>query len=160
MIRRIRILALAMLAAAPLTATAQSATRAPSGCTYETCALRVEQRFWTPSRLVRGRDGVEVGKLGGFGGGVDSLLAGPDTAAMYARRYVKAARTSNALALLGTAAVVAMFIHMDDGHDPDGTDIALGVTGVAFGIAAIPIRLHATQSLSRSVWFYNAQFAR
>lgn len=160
MTHRIRLAALIALAIVPLAANAQpSASRAPAGCTYETCALRVEPRFWTPSVLLRGREGTEIGRLGAFGGGVDSLLAGPDSAATYARRYVKAARTSSTLALLGTAAVVAMFIHWDE-DDPDATDVALGLTGLGLGIAAIPFNLHAGHSLSRSVWFYNAQFAR
>ena len=160
MTHRLATVAFIALAALPCAAGAQ-AGRAPAGCTYETCALRVEPRFWGPSRLLRGREGVDVGKLGAFGGGVDSLLAGPDSAAAYARRYVRAARTSNTLALLSAAAYVALLVHSDNTRDDfDNTDIALGVTGLAFGIAAIPFNLRAGQSLSRAVWFYNAAFAR
>ena len=157
---RISLAALIAFAVVPCSAAAQ-ATRAPVGCTYETCALRVEPRFFSPPRLLRGRSGVEVGKLGAFGGGVDTLLAGPDSAVAYTRRYVTAARTSNTLALIGTVAYVALLVHNDDfNNDWDSTDTALGITGLAFGIAAIPFGLRAHQSLSRAVWFYNAQFAR
>lgn len=161
MSRRI-LVAVALTFAAPLAARAQSsAARAPVGCTYETCALRVEPRFWGPNRLLRGREGVEVGKLGGFGGGVDTLLAGPDSAATYARRYVTAARRSNTLGLLGGVAFVALLFHSDNFRDDlDDTDVALGITALGFSIAAIPFQLHAKQSLSRSVWFYNAALAR
>lgn len=159
---RASIAALLALVAAPSVLRAQvSAERARAGCTYETCALRVEPRFWGPSRLLRGREGVEVGKLGAFGGGVDSLLAGPDSAAVHARRYVGAARTSNALGLLSAAAYVALLVHTDNTtKDFDNTDIALGVTGVGFGIASIPFALRAGRELSRAVWFYNAALAR
>lgn len=161
MTRRCLTIVLVALACVPLALDAQSAARAPSACTYETCALRVEPRFWSPPRLLRGRDGVEVGKLGAFGGGVDTLLAGSDSAATYARRYVKAARTSNTLALVGAAAYVALLFHSDNlRNDLDNTDVALGVSGLAFGIAAIPFGLRAQRSLSRSVWFYNAALAR
>jgi len=104
---------------------------------------------------------VVVGKLGAFGGGVDTLLTGPDSAVVYTRRYVTAARTTNTLALLGAAAYVALLVHNDGFKDDwDNTDTALGITGLAFGLAAVPFGLHAHQSLSRAVWFYNAQFAR
>jgi hypothetical protein len=158
--RRIAI-ALALTLAAPLAVGAQSSpARAPAGCTYETCALRVEPRFWGPNRLLRGREGVEVGKLGAFGGGVDTLLAGPDTAAALARDYVKAARRSNTLALLSGAAYVALLFHSDNFDDVDNTDIALGITALGLSIAAIPFELRAKRSLARAVWFYNAALAR
>jgi hypothetical protein len=154
-------IALATLAFAPLAAHAQSAARTPSGCTYETCALRVEPRFFSAPRLLRGRDGVEVGKLGAFGGGVDSLLAGPDSAASYARRYVSAARTTNVLALLSGAAYIALLVHSDNfRNDVDNTDIAIGITGLGLAIAATPFHLRAGRSLSRAIWFYNAALAR
>jgi hypothetical protein len=159
--RRI-VIAFALTLAAPLAAGAQSSVaRAPVGCTYETCALRVEPRFWGPNRLLRGREGVEVGKLGGFGGGVDTLLAGPDSAAAHARKYVTAARRSNTLGVLGAVAYVALLFHSDNfSDDLDNTDIALGITALGFSIAAIPFELHAKRSLSRAVWFYNAALAR
>lgn len=161
MSRRI-VIALSLMFVAPLVANAQSSVaRAPLGCTYETCALRVEPRFWGPHRLLRGREGVEVGKLGGFGGGVDTLLAGPDSAATYARRYVHAARTANGLSLLSAVAFVVVATRTDWFRD-DASDgeVAIGVAGTALALVSIPFRLRAEQSLSRSVWFYNAALAR
>lgn len=157
--RRLQLIAIVALVAVPCSSDAQ-ASRAPAGCTYETCALRVEPRFWGPPRLLRGRDGVEIGKLGAFGGGVDTLLVGPDSAASYARRYVKSARTANTLALIGAAASVALLVHNNSFNEWDNTDTALGVTGLAFGIASLPFAHHAQRSLSRAVWFYNAALAR
>lgn len=157
-----RIIALIALAAAPLSAHAQvSAARSPAGCTYETCALRVEPRFFSPPVLLRGREGAEVGRLGGFGGGVDSLLAGPDSAAAHVRRYVGEIRTANTLSLLSAVAFVVVATRTDWFRDDasDG-DVAVGVAGTVLGLVSIPFRLHAEQNLSRAVWFYNAAFAR
>lgn len=160
MFRRLVITA-ALAFAVPPVASAQSAVaRAPAGCTYETCALRVEPHFLTPSRLLRGREGVEIGRLGAFGGGVDSLLAGPDSAASYAHRYVTATRRANGLALLGAVAWVVALSRTDNLLDADPTTAGIALTGVGLSIASIPFALHAQRSLSRSVWFYNAALAR
>jgi hypothetical protein len=137
------------------------AATAPAGCTYATCALRVEPRFWVPARLVRGAAGVEVGRLGGFGGGVDTLLAGPDSAAAYARGYVKAARTSSVLGLAGAVAYVVVLWRTDNFRDDiDNTSVAAGLAGVGFAIASIPFVLRAQRDLSRAVWWYNAALPR
>jgi hypothetical protein len=147
----------------PSAAPAQNvaAVRAPSGCTYERCALRVEEAFFSAPRLLRGRTGVEVGRLSAFGGGVDTLLAGPDSAAVYGRRYVTAIRHSTVLGLLGAAAYVVVLVRSDDfRNDLDDGSIAVAVAGTGFAIASIPFTLHAKRSLSRAVWFYNAALAR
>lgn len=159
---RVAIAVLLALVAAPLVARAQvSAARAPAACTYETCALRVEPRFFSAPLLLRGREGVEVGRLGGFGGGVDTLLAGPDSAAAHARRYVGQIRTANTLSLLSAVAFVVVASRTnwfrDDASDGD---LAIGITGSVLGLASIPFHLHAEQNLSRAVWFYNAALAR
>src|SRR6478672_10104747 len=68
-------------------AQAPTASSAATGCTYATCAVRVEQGFFT-QRLVRGMTGEELGTLDFFGGGVETLLAGSDSAAVHAQSYV------------------------------------------------------------------------
>jgi len=159
-IRRILISLLA--ACLPFAAHAQSsATRAAVGCTYETCALRVEPAFFGAPRLLRGREGVVVGRLGGFGGGVDTLLAGPDSAVSHTRRYVTNVRTANTLGLLSAVAFVVVVSRTDwFRHDADDTDVAVGVTGAALALVAIPFRVNAERHLARAVWFYNAALAR
>src|SRR4051812_6069916 len=87
----------------PASGSAQAGpARVPAGCSYDTCALRVEPGgFLSGPRLLRGRSGEQVARLGMFGGGVHMLLAGPDSAAVYARRYVSNTRTSSTVGLLG-----------------------------------------------------------
>lgn len=133
--------------------------RVGAACTYETCALRVEPSFFSPPKLLRGRAGEEIGRLGAFGGGVDTLLAGPDSAAAYGRRYVTAARRASVLGLIGGAAYVAAVAHSSNFRDTDGTTTVLALTGAGFAIASIPFTFRATRSLSRAVWFYNAALA-
>lgn len=142
---------------APATLPAQaSAVRAPSACTYETCALRVEPAFFSAPRLLRGRSGEHIGSLGMFGGGVDTLLAGPDSAAAYARRYVTDIQRSSTLGLVGTAAFVAALIRRNSSGSDDATTVALALTATGFGIASLPFSVRAWRSLSRAVWFYNS----
>ena len=160
MTHRLGIAALVALAVLPCTASAQ-VSRAPSGCTYETCALRVEPRLFSAPLLLRGRQGVEVGRLGGFGGGVDSLLAGPDSAAAHARRYVSEIRSANTLSLLSAAAFVVVATRTDWFRDDAGDgDVAVGIAGTVLGLVAIPLHQRAERNLSRAVWFYNAALAR
>lgn len=162
MIPFVRLTAIAALAIAPLAAGAQSsATRAPVGCTYETCALSVEPAILAAPRLLRGREGVEVDRLGAFGGGVDTLLAGPELAATHARRYVREIRTANSLALLSAAAFVVVAARTDwFRNNADDTDKVLGIGATALALVSIPFRVHAEDNLSRALWFYNAAFAR
>ena len=142
---------------APASAWAQAgAAAAPVGCTYETCALRVEQSYLGAPKLLRGRAGEQVGALGMFGGGVDTLLAGPDSAAAYARRYVSNIRTSSTFGLLGTIAFVVASVQSDGFRDTDDTAAAFALTGAGLTIVSIPFVVRATRSLSRAVWYYNS----
>jgi hypothetical protein len=132
------------------------AARASSACTYDRCALRVEPAFFSAPKLLRGRAGEEVGALGMFGNGVDSLLAGPDSAAAYTRRYVSNIRPASTFGLLGTAAFIVAAIRSDGFRDTDNTDAAIALTGAGLAIVAIPFSVRAGRSLSRAVWFYNS----
>jgi hypothetical protein len=155
---RSHLLHAAMLVAfvAPGTASAQGPARAPSGCTYETCALRIEQSYFSAPKLLRGRAGEQVGSLGMFGGDVDTLLAGPDSAAAYARRYVTNTRRASTLGLIGTAAAIAALVSSDGYRDHDNTTVVLALTGAGFAIASVPFTVRATRSLSRAIWYYNS----
>lgn len=158
MLRRhiLRVLVPAALLA-PATMPGQAGpARAPSACTYETCALRVEPAFFSAPKLVRGRGGEQIGSLGMFGGGVDTLLAGPDSAAAYARRYVSNVRWGSTFGLLGTAAFVVASVRSHGFRDTDNTDAAIALTGAGLAIVSMPFNVRAARSLSRAVWYYNS----
>jgi hypothetical protein len=146
---------------APASVSAQAGpARVPLGCTYETCALRVEPGgFLSGPKLLRGRTGERIGSLGMFGGGVDTLLAGPDSAAAYARRYVSNMRTSSTFALLGGIAYVVASVRSNGFRDTDDTDVAIGLTAAGLSIVSIPFTMRAARDLSRSIWFYNSAIA-
>ena len=143
---------------APISMSAQvGAVRAPTGCTYESCAVRIEPGgFFSGPKLLRGRAGERIGSLGMFGGGVDSLLAGPDSAAAYARRYVSNIRPASTLGLLGTLAFIVASVRSDGYRDTDGTTTAIALTGAGLAIVAAPFAMRASRSLSRAVWYYNS----
>ena len=140
---------------------APSALGTTAGCTYATCALRVEPSFFG-THLVRGTRGERVGRLGGFGGGVESLLTGPDSAAAYGRQYVRATRRSAALGLVGALAYAVVLVRTDNlqsGQVGDA-DVLIGVAGAGFALASIPFTVQARRHLSRAVWWYNSALPR
>ena len=133
----------------------------PSACTYASCALRVEKGFLS-NRLVRGAAGERVSRLGSFGGGIDLLLTGPDSAAAHARSYVRNSRIGGTLGLLGTIAYVVVLVRTDGHRDrdlDDGTEAA-AIASFAFGLASVPFNWRAQRSLSRGVWWYNEALPR
>ena len=140
-------------------AAAQSA--APAGCTYATCALRVEPSFFLDPKLLRGASGEMVSRLGGFGGGVDLLLHGPDSAATHGRSYVTSTRRATTLGLIATAAYVVVLVRTDNFRDDlDDASVVTTLVGTGFGIAAIPFSLKAKRELARAVWWYNSTLPR
>ena len=150
-------------------ASAPASSQTPAGtsgiaadCTYATCALRVERGFLS-QHLVRGATGERVGgNLGGFGGGMGPLLAGPDSAAAHARDYTRNMRTSGTLGVLGAIAFVVAIARTDNFQDTDNDAVAIGasIASIGFAIASIPFTLRAQRDLSRAVWWYNAALPR
>lgn len=157
----------ALLAALPLAALpalaqeAGAAAGIPAGCTYLTCALRVEPGWG--ERLVRGAAGETVSGLGGFGGGVNVLLAGPDSAAHYARRYRPAKAWTTGLGVVAFGTWVAAALRARDAKDDEGAaDHARTLAFVSTGLTlvAVPFNIRARRSLARSIWWYNAAIPR
>lgn len=140
---------------------APSAPGTPAGCTYATCALRVEPAFFS-TQLVRGTRSERVGRLGGLGGGVELLLTGPDSAAAFGQRYVRATRRSAVLGLVGTLAYAVVLVRTDNfqsGQVGDA-DLLIGLAGAGFALASVPYTVQARRHLSRAVWWYNSALPR
>lgn len=155
------ILLLAAISAVAAQSSPPAPATPPSGCTYATCALRVETGFFS-IRLVRGATGEPIGDaLGVFGSGVDPLLTGPDSAAAFGRAYVHDTRRAAALGLLAVAAYVVVVARTDNfRHDFDGTSGTAAVVTLGFTVATLPFATRARQDLSRAVWWYNAALPR
>jgi hypothetical protein len=100
--------------------------------------------------------------LGAFGGGIQPLLNGPDSAAAYGQRYVRASHRSATLALIGAVAYSAVVIHTHSFRSDkfSTADVAVGLTGAGLLLASGPFGLQAQRSLSQAVWWYNAALPR
>lgn len=133
------LVAVALLVGTAVPARAQNVPT-PSGCTYQTCGLRVEPRFFGMS-LVRGSGGERVAKIGGFGGGVGVLLAGPDSAASHARSYVRANRTASTLILAAVLGYVVLTQRTNSFEHVDGADVAIAMGTSALLITSVPFAL-------------------
>lgn len=142
-------------------APAQSAVTArQSSCTYAECALRFEPGTWR-QHLVRGTSGRTVGKLGWFNSSaIDSLLAGPDSAASNARRYVSENRKSAMYSLIGTASMMFAVIRLQNAREVHAVDVSAIVLGLLTLGPAGHHAGNAAASLSRSVWWYNSTLPR
>lgn len=150
-----------LLTVATLTGRALSAQAAPSpvGCTYRTCALRLETNLWSEV-IVRGEPGERVSRLGPFGSGVDVLLAGPDSAAMHAREYASSSRRAGIIGGIGAVALAVgasrRASRPSEATTGDAVAIVAGVVAVA---VAAPQALRARRELARAVWWFNAELA-
>jgi hypothetical protein len=143
---------------APLPAQTTAAFRAPA-CTYAECALRFEPGRWG-RRLVRGAAGRTVGTFGLFhSSAVDTLLAGPDSAAAYARRYGKVERKATVFQSVASGLVffgLQRALQASHRNETRAIDwVAIGAGYAAFWPAA-HYQASAGSALSRSVWWYNA----
>jgi hypothetical protein len=135
-----------------------AAAGVPPGCTYQTCALRLEQGWGM--RIVRGAEGQRVGKVGGFGTGVGVLLAGPDSARVHAQRFQGASRVASTLGLISAAAWVYSAVRYNRNGEDDDTAQIVALAGTGVGLISIPFAWRAQRGLSRSVWWYNAALPR
>lgn len=139
------------LSAAPVVAQ----TPTGPGCTYDSYALRLED-----GKIRRGVAGEEVGKLGWLGGGTDVLLAGPDSAAHYARLFSRTQRSTWLLGIVAAVGLTAMrVVAWDDASDGVLWAGAAGVPLTFYAFDAVYTRERvARRSAHRAVWWYNRQF--
>ena len=146
-------LSLAILAS---TGVAQPVTG--SGCSYESCGVRLQTSFLS-EHLVRGDSSVKVVKMGFTGGSVADYLSRVEAARVPARQF-QTRRTR--AAVLGIAAGIALGYAYgafarepnDDGDvETDGL-IALGIalpTAIWSGIEGVRSR----DAISRAIWEFN-----
>jgi hypothetical protein len=133
---------------------------AAAGCTYATCAIRIERSLFS-ERLVRGATGERVSTLGPFGGGVDMLTNGADSAATHAQAYVWNVKRS---ALLGGAGAIALGVAastrgFQSGRVSNG-DVVAVVAGAVVLAISVPFELRARRELARAIWWYNGALPR
>lgn len=135
--------------------------QAPEACTYDSCSLRLER-----GTLLRGVSGERVGGATEFGGHVDVLLQGPDSAAAWAKRFLTTRRRAGVYGLIGAVGTAAFIVIGYQRNLSDATTRNLYWGGTV----AVPLWFFslnregrdqdaASLSMARSVWWYNRQFS-
>lgn len=128
------------------------------GCTYDRCALRVEDRA-----LVRGAYGERVVALGPFGSGPARVQWLGDSARAQARKYGVENERAQWLGGIGALLSVASIViaQRDDRGWPYTSDdplpVALVLGGSGLLLASVPFQLRAQRALSRAVWWHNRE---
>ena len=124
-------------------------------CTYDACALRVEEG-WFSRTLVRGPDGTVVARLGIGGPSLASVVAASDSAVVHARRYQSAQATGSVLTTVGSLGTLAAVLVLNQREgDVRQEAIAVNVAGLAVWIAGRTFHQRAQREMQRSLWWYN-----
>jgi sulfite exporter TauE/SafE len=133
------------------------------GTIYDAQAVRVESS-WGNSFLVRGTDGVVVGKIGGRGGInlATALARSPEAARQAAEYKSKHTRGSTFLAIgLVTWGIGAGVARMNDVDVavaiPAWTAVAAGTFLMAYGAVQLN---KASTAMARAIWWYNRDLGR
>ena len=128
-----------------------------SPCSYELCALRIEG-----NRILEGRGGTPVGKVGTFYGDLRILEAGPDSAAAAAHAFRQNARQAFWFRLGGSALVLASVVWGPSGFESLGDAAAFGLYAGGLGLTfhAGSRAREAGAQLARSIWHYNERAAK
>ena len=150
--------ALALGAALLLPAPALAQDPAPDAvpCSYDRCALRVEDT-WLSRRLVVGPEGRTVARLGLGGPSLVNIVQRSDSAVAHARRYERAQATGAVLTLVGTIGSLATFVAAAQRDAGDGRDalVAVNIGSLVVGLVGQGFQIRARRELARSLWWHN-----
>lgn len=131
---------------------------------YDAQALRVESRD-ADRVVVRGRDGIVLGKLSGFRGGLDlsAVVAPSPNAVREARDFSKSYRRGSWAVFAGVTAMSAGVLVMGiNDVDPAilGSVKAASLGGFVLAVYGATQLNKAYTALSRSIWWYNRDLGR
>ena len=157
------VLAALLLSNAPAAGQDPSLPNAASACTYDACALRLEQR-----RLLRGVQSQPVFTLRLWGAPrLRPHVASSDSALAYAAefdRHYTAGTRFGLLGLLGAAVAGALYTNSEGAADLSDREVIvqLGVVAVSLGLTLYGGRRvnRAMRDLSRAIWWYNRELPR
>jgi hypothetical protein len=133
-----------------------------AACTYDTCALRLQHRFFSGVSLVQGKDGSRVARLGLFAPRVGVLAAASDSAKAHYLAFRSHQNRGAALTLVGLSTAIAVgALAYDESHYRDNKGLVWGLIGVGltFSIWGGANVVKANDQLQRSIWFYNRDLA-
>ena len=154
------VIAFTLLLLAPVLRAQPAPPAAPCTGGVMLCSLRAEPTLLGGTRILRGPDGVEVGRLRLGGSDLPRLLAGSDSATAHARHFMRSTRASRVLGAVGAGLFVAAAVV--DLRDREVTDAGLAyvAAGSVAGLISTGFELDARRALSRALWWYNAEMSR
>jgi hypothetical protein len=145
-------------AQAPTTAAAQTALQR---CTYDRCALRLDNSVRHGARVVAGIDGTPT-RLGFMGGGLAGIVADVPAAVALADRGHRH-QMRGAIALVVSSFAISILVNqfadaLDAGHS--GSFIGAGAVALAAGTYGSVQSARASQDFSQAIWYYNREIPR
>lgn len=142
---------------------APPATAQTGACTYDSCALRLQHRFFGGVSLVQGQEGRPVARLGLFARRVDVLASGSDSVQEHYQAFHTDQNRGGAFTLVGVvAAGIAGALGYNERRYQDHKTLFWGLLGVGltFSVAGSVQITKASDHLQRSIWFYNRDLGR
>jgi hypothetical protein len=142
--------------------TVASARVAVSDCTYVTCAIRLDQKFFGGRRVVVGLEGQDVA-FGALGGGLVSVVERVPAALTEARMGRSNTIKSSIAGALGSIVVIAALRRYGERDlfiRNEGLSLGVLALGVTGAVTAGVQRIYAERHYSRAVWLYNRELTR
>jgi hypothetical protein len=136
---------------------AASAQQTPPRCTYDTCALRIQApTLTTPLLLVRGRDDIEVMRLGLLEPAVAPFVALSDSAVAHAHVYDVLYDRGAIINITGTVLAIGAPIVFQR----TSQKIGFTVVGIGLTVYGGVLTNRANDALARAIWWYNRELPR
>ena len=148
-----------ILTLAAHTGAAQATSRGPENCSYDQCALRVDG-----PRLLRGHDGVSVGRLGLLGAPrLVELVGTSDSALVHAREFDANYNTGTRLSFLGALLITPVIVNAlrgGTGTMQRNHQVVLTLSGSALILVGGIKSRRAQAALSRALFWHNRDLPR
>ena len=121
-------------------------------CTYDGCALRIRS-----GRILQGRSGASLARLGMIPARVAVLAEGNDSTRAHYQIYRARQRTGSILGVVGVVVgLVGSAILNDDSDDDFGIGLLVG--GFGFTMGGSLYSRSAVNHMSDAAWWYNRDF--
>jgi hypothetical protein len=151
-----------LIAVLLLLAAGSAQAQAPA-CTYDTCALRLRNRFWTGISLVQGGDARRVARLGLFAPHIDLLASANDSAKTHYLAFRTRQNRGGALLLVSAvfAGAAGGLLREQATYDDHKTLFwSLLSVGFVFSVWGGADQVSARDQLQQAIWYYNRGLPR
>lgn len=145
---------LGVMVGAALLGVARPMTAQTPDCTYDGCALRIRS-----GRILQGRSGASLAKLGMIPARVSVLAESNDSTRWHYQIYRARQRTGSILGVVGLAVGLVGSAVLNDDSD-DGVGVGLLVGGFGLTMGGSLYSRSAVNHLSDAIWWYNRALVR